>query len=79
MFADRIANSFDHRPDQIPYLPPPCISYCSFCTGEYDTLFPAIIRGGVCKIIMDLFSGENRIAGAIAFNSVLFESIIKYK
>ena len=33
----------------------------------------------MCKIIMDLFSGENRISGAITFNPVLLDSIIKYK
>ena len=79
MFDDKTTNQFDHQPDQIRYLPPPYRSSCSFCTGEYNKLFPAIIRGGVCKIIVDLLSGENRIPGAITFNHVLFESIIKYK
>ena len=79
VFADRIASPFDHKPGQIRYLPPPCLTSCSFCTGEYDKLFPPIIRGGVCAVIMDLFSGENRISVAITFDPVLIRSIIKYK
>ena len=57
VFADRTANPFEHEPGQIRYVPPPCVTSCSFCTGEYDKLFPAIIRGGVCAIVLDLFSG----------------------
>ena len=41
-------------------------------------MFPAIIRG-VCKIIMYLFSGGNIISGAITYNPVFLESILKYK
>ena len=78
-FADRTADPFDRKSGKIRYMPPPCLTSCSFYTGKYDKLFPAIIRGGVCAVIMDLFSGENRISGTITFYPMLIESIIKYK
>ena len=33
----------------------------------------------MCAVIIDLFSGENIISGAITFDPLLIESIIKYK
>ena len=74
-----IANPFDHKLSQIGYLPSPCLTSYSFCAGKYDKLVPAIIRDETCTVIMDLFSGENRIPGAIKFDPVLIEYIIKYK
>ena len=55
VFAGRCANPFDIKPGQLQYIPHPCLTSCSFCNGEYDKLFPTIIRSGVCKVIMDFF------------------------
>ena len=66
-----------------PYIqreekPPGCIDACSFCCGEYRSMFPPVVREGVCLILMDLFSGEKRISGDVVVDTILVENIKKY-
>ena len=48
VFGDRTANPFDHQPG----MPPLCLTSCTFCNSEYNTLFQAILCGGVYGVIM---------------------------
>ena len=57
------------------YLPRPCRTTCSFCTGDYDSITQPLIRMGVCKVLMDLFSDNNRITVEITFIPVLVDEI----
>ena len=78
VIAHKAANHFSNNTGAPVYLPHPCRILCSFCTGEYDGITPPLIRGGVCKVFMDLFSGNNRISGDITFMPVLVDQIKKY-
>ena len=78
VLAYKSSNPFKHNEIEPVYLPHPCLNSCSFCQGEYDTIAPAISRAGVCSILMDLFSGNNRISGDITFVPVLLDKIKKY-
>ena len=51
---------------------------CSFCQGEYGSITPPISRSGVFIILIDLFSGNDRISGDITFVPVILDKIKKY-
>ena len=78
VLAHKSSNPFRHDLDKPVYIPPPCLHSCSFCVGEYDSITPPISRAGVCTILMDLFSGNNRISGDITFVPVLLDKMKKY-
>ena len=78
VLAHKSANPFLHERGAPTYLPHPCLDSCSFCCGEYKKLFPPLVRNGVCLVLMDLFSGDNRISGDITFIPVLLDRIKKY-
>jgi len=72
------SNPFKQNTSAPVCLPHPCLHSCSFCQGEYDSITPSISQAGVCAILMDLFSGNNRISGDITFVPVLLDKIKKY-
>ena len=78
VLAHKNSNPFNHKANIPIYLPHPCLHSCSYCCGEYNDMFPSLIRNGVCSVLMDLFSGDNRISGDITFVPVLLDRIKKY-
>ena len=75
-FADKQSNPFQGNNNGVRYLPPPCMNACSFCVGDYKEMFPPVIRSGVTIVLMDLFSGTNRIGEEIIFDPVLLKAIV---
>ena len=73
-FAWEASKPYKNRGD----LPPQCNDACSYCVGDYKKMFPPVIKEGVCLVLMDLYSGENRISGTITFDPVLLTAIKKY-
>jgi len=61
--------------DSIHYLPPPCGNVYSFCVGEHDNIIPLLVRSVLCNVLMDLFSGVNRIGVDITFVQVLVDAL----
>ena len=78
VLAHKASNPFITDKNTPVYLPHPCLNSCSFCLGEYSDIAPPLNRAGVCIILMDLFSGTNRISGDITFMPVLLDHIKKY-
>ena len=78
VLAHRSSTPFKQKLGMSVYLPHPCLNSCYFCQDEYDSITPTIIRVGVWIILMDLFSGDNRISGDITFVPVLLDNIKKY-
>ena len=75
VLAHKNLNPFMHKVDTPIYLPHPCLNSYSFCCDKYDTTFLPLIRDGVCRVLMDLFFGDNRISGDITFIPVLLDRI----
>lgn len=75
VLTHKSSNPFRQNLDMPVYLPLPCLNLCSFSQGEYDNITPLISQSGVCKILMDLFSENNRISGDITFVPVLLDKI----
>ena len=73
-FAWEASNPYKNRGE----FPPQYNDACSYCVGDYKKIFPPIIKEGVCLVLMDLYSGENRISGTITFDLVLLTAIRKY-
>ena len=78
VLANKSSNPFKQNPSAPVYLPHPCLHSCSFCQGEYNSITPSIGRAGVCIVLMDLFSGNNRNSGDITCVPVLLDKIKKY-
>ena len=79
VLAHKASNPFGRDRNTPVYLPHPCQYSCSFCLGDYADIAPSLNRAGVCMLLMDLFSGSNRIRGDITFIPVLLDHIKKYK
>ena len=75
VLAHKTSNHFVQILNTPLYLPHPCQYSCSFCLGDYGDITPSLNRDGVCMILMDLFSGDNRISGDITFVPVLLDKI----
>ena len=78
VLTHKCANPFLHVQGTPIYLPPPCLYSCSFCCNKYNDLCPPLVRDGVFLVLMDLFLGDNIIAGDITFVPVLLDKIKKY-
>ena len=78
VLAHKASNPFTRDSNTPVYLPHPCKYSCSFCLGDYTDITPPLNRAGVCIVLMDLFSGSNRIGGDITFLPVLCDKIKIY-
>ena len=56
----------------------PCTYSCLFCLDDYSDITPSLNRPGVCIVLIDLFSGCNRISSDITFLPVLLDKIKQY-
>lgn len=75
MFAHKCANPFIG----VQSIPPPCVTSCSFCLGEYNDMFPWIMRDGFISVMLDIFVGSTRIEGRATIRDLLLKKLCGYK
>ena len=78
VLAHKASNPFVQDKNAPVSLPHPCKILCSFCLGDYSDITPGLNCAGVCILLMDLFSGSNRISGDITFVTVLMDHTKRY-